>query len=97
MDYIWHVLDYFKEFADWLWNGMKQLLLLGLQTLLDASASLIEKLPALPQAGDLASVMGALPSGVWWFLWPMHLSTGLVMIGIAYAIRFLIRRMPIVG
>lgn len=86
-----------QEFAAWFWDGIQYLLILGLSVLMNGAALLIEALPAIDQGADLKAAFNEIPSSVWWFIEWAQIGTGLGMIGSAYAIRFLIRRLPFVG
>lgn len=51
----------------------------------------------IPSASVFSSALGSIPNDVWFFLDYFGFSSGAPLIVAAYATRFLIRRMPIVG
>jgi hypothetical protein len=51
----------------------------------------------LPDASSMGDSLGALSSGVWYFLDLFAFSQGLPMVLSAWLLRFMIRRMPVVG
>jgi hypothetical protein len=51
----------------------------------------------LPNTSSLSSGLSQLSSGTWFFLDLLALSTGVPAVVSAYALRFLIRRVPIIG
>jgi hypothetical protein len=53
--------------------------------------------PLLPNAGALNASFGNIGSGVWYFLDLFQFSTGISAIISAYTLRFMIRRIPVIG
>lgn len=51
----------------------------------------------LPDSSSLNGVFAGIPSGVWYFLDLFNFSLGFSMILSAYATRFIIRRIPVIG
>lgn len=52
---------------------------------------------ALPNANSVGSSLGSIPSAVWYFLDLFNISNGIPLILSAYATRFIIRRIPVIG
>lgn len=50
-----------------------------------------------PNANPISSSLGAIPAGVWYFLDLFNVSAGVPLILSAYATRFIIRRIPVIG
>ncbi|MDY6948556.1 MAG: DUF2523 family protein [Pseudomonadota bacterium] len=67
------------------------------QSVLDALAGLIEAIPVPAFMENLSSLVGALDPGIAYFVGPLNLGIGISMMLSAYVIRFLIRRLPVVG
>jgi hypothetical protein len=84
------VLEWLKELLLYLplhvWDG-----------LLDGLASLVEAIPVPAFMQNLGSLFAGLSPGIAYFLSPLSLGTGVSMVLSAYAIRFLIRRIPLIG
>jgi hypothetical protein len=53
--------------------------------------------PGATQASALSSALGGIPASVWYFLDLFSASTGLATVISAYATRFIIRRIPLIG
>ncbi len=50
-----------------------------------------------PSAGNISSSLGSIPAGVWYFLDLFNASVGIPLVLSAYATRFIIRRIPLIG
>lgn len=82
MDHIFNTLSYwFKEMLYWL---------MGLL------ASILELIP-VPDWVDDADSLGHLSSDIAFYVAPMQLGEGIGIILTAYTIRFIIRRIPVIG
>jgi hypothetical protein len=53
--------------------------------------------PLLPNASGLTGALGNLTSGAWYFLDLFKFPFGLSSVLSAYVLRFMIRRMPVIG
>lgn len=53
--------------------------------------------PGSGQANNLSSSMSGIPASVWYFLDLFSFSTGVSTVISAYATRFIIRRIPVIG
>lgn len=51
----------------------------------------------LPQSTSITGSMSAVTAGTWYFLDVFKIGTGLSLVVSAYATRFIIRRLPIIG
>lgn len=51
----------------------------------------------LPDSSSLASALGGIPSGVWYFLDLFNVTAGIPLLLSAWATRFIIRRIPVIG
>jgi hypothetical protein len=51
----------------------------------------------LPISSALTGSLGGIPAGVWYFLDLFNVSAGLPMLLSAWATRFIIRRIPVIG
>lgn len=59
--------------------------------------SVLQSVGILPSAASLSGAFGGIGSGTWYFFDLCGVSQGLPMIVSAYATRFIIRRIPIIG
>ena len=53
--------------------------------------------PLLPNATNLNQAVSVIPPQLWYFLDIFQFSTGLSAVVSAYALRFIIRRIPVIG
>lgn len=51
----------------------------------------------LPSTMNLSSALAGIPASMWYFLDLLAFSQGVPLIVAAYATRFLVRRMPVIG
>lgn len=51
----------------------------------------------LPNANSLSGALGGVPAGVWFFMDLFNVTSGLPLLMSAWATRFIIRRMPVIG
>lgn len=65
--------------------------------ILDGLASLIESIPVPDFMQNLGSLFSSIDPGIAYFLSPLNLGIGVSMVLSAYVIRFIIRRLPVVG
>ena len=84
---IWNDLEYFllylpRRLFEWLMEGL---------------AWLVNALPIPDFVAAIPGLFAALPTGIPWAFYLFNLSAGLGIVLSAYVLRFLIRRLPIVG
>ena len=80
------VVDFFQWVFEWLWSA-----------LLGALLTVLNAIPVPGWLADAPNVVSALPPGVAFFLQSFMLPQGLAIIIGAYVIRFIIRRIPLIG
>lgn len=80
------LLNFLKWGAEWVWSE-----------LLGALIGVLNLIPVPQWLSDAPSVVGALPGGVAWGMRAFLVPQGLAIILGAYVIRFIIRRIPLVG
>ncbi len=85
------------SFATWLKDVLLWVPRKLFQELMEALASVINAIPVPSWFNDLSSTFGSIPSEVWWLASVAEIPFGLGIVGSAYFLRFLIRRLPIVG
>lgn len=89
--------DWLNEFAAWLKDLLLWVPLKLWELFLDGLASVIEAIPAPDFITNAGGMFAAIPSSVMFFAEPLQLGTGLGIVTTAYVLRFLIRRIPVVG
>jgi len=63
----------------------------------EALIGLLSLIPVPEWLSSLSGNVAALPAGVLFFVGPLQLTTGCAWIVSAYVLRFLIRRIPVIG
>lgn len=91
------MFDLFKEVLRWLKDLLLWLPRKMWQLFTDGLATIIEAIPVPDFMENLGNLFAAIPSGVAYFLAPMHLGAGVTIVLSAYVIRFVIRRIPLIG
>lgn len=90
IEFLQRILEWVVELLLWWPRKMWELILDGL-------AGLIEAIPVPEFMTNLGSLFGGLDPGIAFFLQDLQLGAGVGMVLGAYAIRFLIRRIPLIG
>lgn len=85
----------FGCYLDWLLEQFANLGLWFWDKILSGLASIIESIPVPDWASNVGSLQ--IPEAVAWAVAPFELQTGVAIIMSAYVVRFLIRRLPVVG
>lgn len=91
------MFDLLKEFAEWLLDALLYVPRKVWEMLLDGLAGLIEAIPVPDFMQNLSSLFASMPSGVAYFASALQLGTGVTIILSALVIRFVIRRIPVIG
>ena len=89
--------DLFERFAAWLLDLLLWVPRKIFELLTDGLAAVLESIDPPGWMQNLGGYVGQVPDSVWFFLRGLELGYGLTVIGSAYALRFLIRRLPVVG
>lgn len=86
-----------SRMASWIVEQLEAVARVIWDGLLSSLASVLEAVPWPDWLSSAAGHVGAIPSSVLWFLDPFEVPYGLMVVSGAYLVRFLIRRLPIVG
>lgn len=86
-----------NDFLDWLLDVLLYVPKKIIEWLFDAFAWLIEAIPVPDFFVGLQNAFSNIPDGVMYFLNIFEVSTGLAIIVTASILRFIIRRLPVVG
>ncbi|MES9872661.1 MAG: hypothetical protein ABW146_06105 [Candidatus Sedimenticola sp. 6PFRAG7] len=86
-----------SKFASWLkelfeWLGQKIF-----ESIMDAAAKLIENIPVPSFFNTASAKIGQLGADVGYWIGPFELDFGVGVILTAYTLRFILRRIPIIG
>lgn len=84
-------------FKDWLRDLLLWVPRKIWELMLDGLASVIEAIPVPSWLADAGDAFSGLPSGVLYFVDALNLGAGMTIILGAYVLRFLIRRLPVIG
>jgi hypothetical protein len=90
IQYIARILTWLVSFAQWLGD-------LAITTALGALITLLNAIPVPSFMSNAPAVLANVPSGVLWFFNILQLGAGLTIFVAAWLLRFLIRRIPIIG
>lgn len=80
------VVDFFQWLIAWWWGNV-----------LDALLYVLNQIPVPTWLDELAGNVSGIDPGVLYFVEPLQLGTGLTWVLSAYVIRFVIRRIPLIG
>jgi len=90
IEFLENILEWFVELLLWIPHKLFELVL-------DALAAIIEAIPVPSFMEDLGSLVGGLDSSIAYFAGPLQLGTGMTWVFSAMVLRFLIRRIPVIG
>lgn len=80
------VVDFFQWLTAWWWGNV-----------LDGLIYLLNQIPVPDWLAELATNVTGIDPGVLYFIEPLQIPTGITWLLSAYLIRFLIRRIPLIG
>lgn len=93
-DAIWgFITSFFGWFVDVLLWVPKQLF----AQFGDAIVAVVQAIPVPGFVSNVGGLFSAIPSSVWWFASVGEFKFGLSVIGLALGLRFVIRRLPVIG
>lgn len=90
IDFLERILGWFVDLLLWVPHKLYQLVLDGL-------AAIVEAIPVPDFMSSLGSLVSGLDSAIAYFAAPLQLGTGMTWVFSAMVLRFLIRRIPVVG
>jgi len=90
IEFLQRILEWFIEVMLWVPRKLYELVTDGL-------ASFVEGIPVPDFMTNLASWVGSLDPSIAFFTAPLNIGTGLGIVIAALTIRFLIRRIPLIG
>jgi hypothetical protein len=91
------LIKYIKEILAWLLGFIDWIGIEVTKIFLAAFAAIINAIPVPSWVSGASGAIAAIPPGVAYFTSTMHIGTGATIMVSAYTIRFLIRRIPIIG
>jgi hypothetical protein len=84
------ILTWLVSFVQWIGD-------LAISTALGALITLLNAIPVPSWMSSAPSVLAGVPSGIVWLFQILQLPAGLVILLSAWVLRFLIRRIPLIG
>lgn len=90
IQFLGSMLEWLIEFVTW---ALTKILLL----IFNGVISILSAIPVPDFLDDLDGNVGLIDPGVLYFVQPLQLGTGITWIVSAYLLRFLIRRIPVIG
>ena len=91
------IVKLINDFSDWLFEVLQWIPKKLWEELLDALATVIEHMPVPGFVDTAHNAFTSIPSTILFFANKAGLGEGVAMILSAYVLRFLIRRIPIIG
>lgn len=88
--FLGNILEWIVDFFQWLFVKVAVLVF-------DAVIAVLSLIPVPDWLDEIAPNITAIDPGIMFFAAPLQLGTGLTWIISAYLLRFLIRRLPVVG
>lgn len=83
--------------TSWMMEEVQQFFIWMLEALLAGVVAIIASIPVPSWANGVSSIGGSISSGVAYFAGVFRLGFGASIIASSYGIRFLIRRLPLIG
>lgn len=81
--------------ADWFLDQVASLGLWFFEKILDGLAAVVESIPVPSWASNIGNLH--IPSEIGWFAEAFQLNNGVAILVSAYTLRFIIRRIPVIG
>lgn len=91
------LVEFLENFMAWLLEVLLWVPMNVYELLLDGLAAIIEAIPVPDFIENMGSVGASIPPTVRYMLGELHFAEGLAIIIGAYIVRFLIRRIPVIG
>lgn len=91
------IAELLSDFAEWLKDLLLWLPLKVWEMLLDGLATVLESIPVPDFVSTASGAFSSIPGNVLFFANFFALGEGIAMVLSAYAVRFLIRRIPLIG
>src|SRR5688572_10876774 len=92
-----NILQFIADCLSWVIDFFEWCVVKVFVLLFDAIVALLALIPVPDWLTNLASNVTAIDSGILFFMQPLQVGTGISWIFGAYLLRFLIRRLPVVG
>ena len=88
---------FIEDALQWLLDAIKDAFEWVFEQLVDAAVVLLSLIPVPDWLANAAGLFDAVPSGIWWMWQYFEIGYGIgVMVG-ALVLRFILRRIPIIG
>lgn len=94
MDFL---IKYIKEVLDWLLGLVGWILIETFKLVCIGLAAILNAIPVPDWLAGAGNAVANIPPGVAYLIQTMHIGAGAAIMVSAYTIRFLIRRIPIIG
>ena len=92
-----YLLDKLNAFASWLFDLVTYALQFVWQTLMAALAAVLNAIPVPDFLTNAVNVIGAMPPGVAYVCAAFQVPAGITILVTAYTVRFVVRRIPLIG
>ncbi len=85
------------DFLVWLYDVLMWVPRKLWDLLLSSLLAILEAIPVPDWLSNAGGLLSAIPGGVWWFASALEIGYGIGVVLAAYGLRFLIRRIPLIG
>lgn len=92
-----YLIEFLERILEWLLEVLLWVPHKLFDLVMDAFASIIEAIPVPSVMENLGSLVAGLDSSIAYFAGPLQIGTGMTWVFSALVLRFLIRRIPVIG
>lgn len=96
-DILMAILRFIGEVIAWVVDFFQWIMVKAAVLIFDAIIAVLSAIPVPDWLTGISGNIGSLSSGVLYFVAPFEFGTGMAWVISAYLLRFLIRRLPVVG
>lgn len=97
IDLLKNILRFFRDALEWVVEFVTWALVKVLSLIFEGVLFVLNAIPVPEFMTDLSTNIGGIDPGILYFAQPFQLGTGIAWIVSAYVLRFLIRRIPVIG
>lgn len=97
IDLLKNIIHFLGEMLSWIVGFFEWCVVKVFVLIFDAVVALLSLIPVPEWISGIAGNIGGIDDGVLFFIAPLQFSTGMTWVVAAYVLRFLIRRLPVVG
>lgn len=96
-DILMAILRFIGDILEWVVDFFQWLMVKAATLIFDAIIAVLSAIPVPDWLTGISGNIGSINGGVLYFIGPFEFGTGMAWVISAYLLRFLIRRLPVVG